>query len=484
MIRIKSPIILSILLIMVFTNLSAQNEDDALRYSRLIPVGSARFTSMAGAFGALGGDLTCASFNPAGIGVFRSNQIAFSPAWSMYKGKSEYYGVQSNTSKNSYGLSNIGFVIAIPTGKESSFLNFAFTYNQLANYNRSIVINGANAYSSLLDAQVKDVNSNGTNGNLFYEADLFLKNTNGSGFVNDYQNAGEYGSNQKKSIQSNGYAGEYGFSLGGNINDKLYVGGTVGFLHLRYEETSAYTETPYIDSVDLVSFTSNDYFKTTGNGFNLKIGLIYKVNDFIRIGGALHTPTVYTMHDNYYSGVNSSITYLDESTNTPYIGNNKAYSDESFYDYELSTPFKAILSTAFIFQKIGSLSVDYEYTDYRLSSLSADDYAFEDVNNKITDIYRATSNVRVGGEIRLGPASLRGGFAYYGSPYNSDQPNKASNYLIYSGGIGFKAKEAYIDFGYSHSVMDEKYFLYSEGDSRSDVNNIRNTFITTIGFKF
>ena len=35
---------------------SAQNEEDALRFSRLTPFGSARVTAMGGAFGALGGD--------------------------------------------------------------------------------------------------------------------------------------------------------------------------------------------------------------------------------------------------------------------------------------------------------------------------------------------------------------------------------------------------------------------------------------------
>ncbi len=46
---------------------SAQNEEDALRFSRLTPFGSARVTAMGGAFGALGGDLTTLSTNPGGL---------------------------------------------------------------------------------------------------------------------------------------------------------------------------------------------------------------------------------------------------------------------------------------------------------------------------------------------------------------------------------------------------------------------------------
>ena len=54
---------------------SAQNEEDALRFSRQTPFGSARVTAMGGAFGALGGDLTTLSTNPGGIGVFRKSEI-------------------------------------------------------------------------------------------------------------------------------------------------------------------------------------------------------------------------------------------------------------------------------------------------------------------------------------------------------------------------------------------------------------------------
>ena len=50
-------------------NLNAQNEVDALRYSRLSVVGTARYSGLGGAFGALGADFSTLSVNPAGIGL-------------------------------------------------------------------------------------------------------------------------------------------------------------------------------------------------------------------------------------------------------------------------------------------------------------------------------------------------------------------------------------------------------------------------------
>ena len=52
----------------------AQSAIDAYRFSQPDLRGTARFMGMGGAFGALGGDLSTLSQNPAGIGVYRSNE--------------------------------------------------------------------------------------------------------------------------------------------------------------------------------------------------------------------------------------------------------------------------------------------------------------------------------------------------------------------------------------------------------------------------
>ena len=56
-------------LLILSAPLFSQGEVDALRFSREDLLGTARAMSMGGAFGALGGDLTGVSINPAGIAV-------------------------------------------------------------------------------------------------------------------------------------------------------------------------------------------------------------------------------------------------------------------------------------------------------------------------------------------------------------------------------------------------------------------------------
>ena len=53
--------------------LFAQGEMDAYRFSQTELNGTARSMSMGGAFGALGGDMSVMSHNPAGLGVYRSS---------------------------------------------------------------------------------------------------------------------------------------------------------------------------------------------------------------------------------------------------------------------------------------------------------------------------------------------------------------------------------------------------------------------------
>lgn len=55
--------------------------------------GTARFISMGGAFGALGGDLSTLSQNPAGIGIYRSNEVGFTVGLDMLNSKSEAGGL-------------------------------------------------------------------------------------------------------------------------------------------------------------------------------------------------------------------------------------------------------------------------------------------------------------------------------------------------------------------------------------------------------
>ena len=53
----------------------AQGEMDAYKFSQYDLNGTARYLSMGGAFGALGGDISAMRTNPAGLAIYRSSEI-------------------------------------------------------------------------------------------------------------------------------------------------------------------------------------------------------------------------------------------------------------------------------------------------------------------------------------------------------------------------------------------------------------------------
>ena len=71
-------IIITIFFYLVSLSLISQNITDALNYTNNNIDGSARFSSMAGSFGALGGEISSISANPAGSAIFNDSYFSLS----------------------------------------------------------------------------------------------------------------------------------------------------------------------------------------------------------------------------------------------------------------------------------------------------------------------------------------------------------------------------------------------------------------------
>ncbi|MBE9467253.1 MAG: outer membrane protein transport protein [Bacteroidetes bacterium] len=479
----------SIKLIIVFlfvsTALFAQNEVDALRYSQNFYGGTARYMSMGGAFGALGGDLSALSFNPAGIGVFRSSKFSFTPSLNYNEASSKYYG--NNLVDNAYNmnLNNIGYVKSINTEQEQTGwmnINYAIGYNRINDFNQNVIIEGVNSNSSLLDYYVDAANSTNkdiqSQADLFINSDLIYKNPE-TGYVSDYLVDGHYGELQNKSIRTKGRMGEYYFSFGANYTNKLYLGATFGYQSVLYEENTDYSEIDINNNIqNLVSFNYHNHLITKGNGFNFKFGAIYKPIYWMRIGAAVHTPTFFDLTDEYSSSVDATIDYV-EGTDI-----NTSEKSNQNYNYQLTTPAKFIGSLAFVIKKTAIISVDYEYIDYSSSRLRADDYTFTNENANVSTRYTATGNLKLGAEYKFGPFNFRGGYAYYGSPYVSSEANHDATYSIYSGGFGISQGNYSFDLAFLHSTQSQKYYLYSEHSSEVNLDSKSNIIMATLGIKF
>lgn len=468
----RSIIILS--LAAFFFSANSQTVDDALRYSQQFYEGTARNMAMGGAFGALGADFSTASTNPAGMGLYRSSELIITPEVSSLLTKSTYNNSYTEDSKSIFNLANFGYV---QTSKISNtgwkYFQFGMGMNRLNNYNTNQYMRGENLENSRLDIYAQDAdginysvidNSNNYPFDLYPAWYTYLIDTV-PGYTDFYYTPVPFaGTMQEQSIRSTGSTNEWLFSFSGNYSDKLFVGATIGLPYIRFKRETFYKESDVADTIPWFNdWSVKENLVTTGWGINLKVGFIYQPVKWVRIGGAIHTPTYYwSLNDSWYTTHRADLEW-DASSYTSVTGK---------YQYRLSTPMRVIGDAAFIIQRVGLLSFEYEYVDYSTTKFSASDFGFNDVNSGIRSSYKSTHNFRVGGEYRLGQASLRAGYNYYTSPY-ANNLNDGERMTI-SGGIGYNFGSASIDFAYVRSLTDEDYYMYSSETIQP--NAVQNTF--------
>ena len=479
-----------VLLISLFPALFAQTSTDALRYSRIFYQGTARYQGLGGAFGALGADFSAVQTNPAGLGLYNMSEFTFSPSMTMSNSFSDFYGETNRDNKFNVGMGDIGLVFNIkPGGKSGSgfrSINFAFGMNRQNNFNSRTFTEGVNNTSSLLTSYVNFLNDHpGITGQMIndqypfdiglaYNDYLIYYDSVHSRYVNDAYKGGVL---QSKSVSTSGSINEYDFAFGANYNDRLYFGATIGIPVIRYFETSRYEEIKQDPSIPYFrSMTYDQKLETHGTGVNLKIGLIYRPANWVRIGAAIHTPTYFGNMRDYWS---SSMTSVFDSV----WGTNSQSSPDGYFQYEMTTPFRAIGSVAFIIGKYGLISGEYEYADYSQASFYSSDTTFSDVNKDIRNKYKAPLNLRFGTEWCLGEFRVRGGFGYYGSPYQSG----INTGVEYTGslGFGYRGKHVFVDLAYQWSQMKSDYYLYDPTLVKPSNNTLTNNTVTaTLGFRF
>jgi hypothetical protein len=275
--------ILIIITLALFTSsfLSAQNEEDALRYSRQFITGTARSIGMGGAMGAIGGDFTSLSINPAGIGVYRKSEFTISPSLNWNSTESDFLGNKIEQTRYGMRFGNIGYVVTNSNDNEKGLVStsFGFGYNQLNNFNQHILMTGTNNTSSLLDNFTNIYNNPLIEISEFYEGlaydvDIIALDTATGEYFNDFERGG-YGQTQQRRVSTSGSLGEYAFSMGANYSHKIYFGATFGLQRVRYEKSIEHTETDQGNKADYTEkFIFNEDLITRGYGMNLKLGVI------------------------------------------------------------------------------------------------------------------------------------------------------------------------------------------------------------------
>lgn len=474
--------------------------------------GTARTMGMGNAFTALGADLTSATLNPAGIGMYVESDVSLSPMMQFTKSETAnseqfYVGVPKSQQKfkdhkTNFGMSSIGGVFAVyrSTGALTN-LNVGVVYNRIADFNYNTMSAStrnpatsslANFFCTLSNVDNLQTDSDGTmsfggdpyywGAKLAYKNGLTNKDEQGW-FIDriaDYAEIDQYSATEVR-----GSLGEYDITLGMNFADIVYVGASFGIQSLSYKRTVFYGENyiypgneypsgedmPYqLDYMNYMQRTS-----LSGTGINFKLGVTVRPVHWWRVGVAYHTPTLMNM-SMMHSGEMWSETYSAGNNPDKYELSSQGYAyfnvktpvleDVGANSWNYTSPSRLLLGTAFTIGGKVIVSADYErswYQTMRLKSSPIWGLSYTDINK---EVFKGSSTLRVGAEGYVLPfLVLRAGYIWSGSTLREGYEDivathtmpKSQSYI--TAGLGLKfSPSVYLDVAYQYG--ETKYTGY------------------------
>ena len=181
---------------------------------------------------------------------------------------------------------------------------------------------------------------------------------------------------QFATVKNSGSVGEYLVSLGMNINNKVYIGASLGIhsVYMRrdvyYGENYQYSAEPSLDyRMDYVNYDQSS--RISGAGVNFKLGVIYRPIEGLRLGFAFHTPTYYSLTYKYRAGMTSSVKSLTTNPdeydldfngyiNPPLSESTARLVDDGPDSWEYLSPSRMLFGASYTIGQFAVLSVDYE----------------------------------------------------------------------------------------------------------------------------
>jgi hypothetical protein len=491
------------ILILLITGLTvsvthSQEVSDAMRYAQDNITGTARFRAMGGAFGALGGDLSALTVNPAGSAIFLNNQVGVTFSNQHIKNNSNYFGTSTSDKENSFILNQAGAVFVFNNhNPNSNWTKIAIgsTYENTGNFNNNVFSRGINKNNNSIDSYFLNYANGIPLGDitgfdyrdLFYDEQQAYFGVNGKVIIaanpNDPDNT-QYNTNvpdggnyiQENEIYARGYNSKLSFNIATSYKDRIYLGANLNLHITDYRKSSSFFETNTSDleptqTISNVRFNNNLY--TYGNGFSFQLGAIGKVTESLRLGLAYESNTWYTLYDEisqslYSTTENDADQAIDYSVNPNII---------NIYDsYTVQTPGKFTFSGAYIFGKSGLISIDYSIKDYANSKFKpTNESGFRELNSQMNEQLTTNGELRVGGEFKIKRLSLRGGYRFEGSPYKDEKTIGDLN--SYSGGLGYNFGSTKIDLAYSFTERKTSQGFFATGltdpaNINSKLNNV------------
>ncbi|MBR0036605.1 MAG: hypothetical protein IJP70_03065 [Bacteroidales bacterium] len=511
--------------------LNAQNVVDAVRFGSNDITGTARYRSMAGAFGALGGDPSAMTDNPAGMGIFRgTSQISITPNLSFAHSTVDG-SVKTKIKKSDAAVSNLGYVISFKTESAEHLVNFnvGVGFNHSASLERRyrmVMDQPLSSFGAYLANRANNalmatgqysnpyyIETNGKKDPMFPLSAIYgfhryaidqVQTTDAGGNTTFYDGVESYDqreglpSYQRLLVNEHNRNDEYNINFSANWDDFIYGGLSISIADFNSTINSEMNEDYQSDYKGNYTQYFND-LETKGSGVGIKAGILIKPSDHWRLGAAVHTPTWYHMKDIYAAKMVTDDTRCDYKDH---------FEDETYeFRYRYYSPWEYQLSTAWVLGNKGLLSLEYDLKDFTSQKYKVDEDdddgtdPYADVNSCFDDFCALQHTFKAGAELRVTDHfSLRCGYAYKTSPYQKDlldHPGKSrgwsngyfgdDNTLLYdssnkpnytilddqqyiTAGMGWHGDSWFVDLSFMHHTQNELLAAYPTTDALYNID--------------
>ncbi len=484
--------------------LNAQDISDALRYSQSEIQGTARFRALSGAFGALGGDMSAVSINPASSAVFSQSHASFTLSNVETSNDTRYFNGFTSSSDSNFDINQGGAAFVFANRSNSPWRKFTMgvAYDRTNSFDDNWNARGTNTNNQSIDLYFLNY-ANGKrldeisafDGESLSDAYADIGSIYGFGYQqaflgfesyivepddvdNDanttyYSNLANGTFSHNYSYASTGYNGKISFNMAAQYGDNLYLGLNLNSHFIDYQRSTLLFEDnsnagSLVNSIDFENTLS-----TTGNGFSFQLGSILKLSNEFRLGVTYDSPTWYTIEEETTQYLSTVHTYFG-STETQVI--NPQYVNV-YPQYRLQTPSKITGSLAYVFGAQGLLSFDYSRKDYSTTKFKpVSDAFFSDQNNIISNVLTDASTYRFGGEYKVQQFSFRGGYRFEESPYKNGVT--VGDLTGYSLGIGYNFGNTKLDVTYDQANRTNETPLYNVGLTDAAVIDQTNSTVT------
>lgn len=532
---------LAMIALAVFTTVGAgaQTVYDATNFAQKDLNGTARFVGMGGAMGALGGDISTIGTNPAGIGIYRSNDAMFTLGYGITGTESNYGGTKFETNKHRWNFDNMGFVLSSKIGNHTAlrYVNFGFNYHKTKSFYKNMTMQGMlGSIDGHYVSQIRNMSGQATDGAYeFYNRPNYIYPDKGqhldygAGDIYNNHYAGWLGamgfqggliSEDTQSEVYNTYAplipsevdalflsrerggiDQYDFNVAFNVNDRFYFGVTLGAYDVDYRKYSFYDELG-VNAGNDVEYSLESFNRVSGSGFDMKFGAIIRPFEYspLRIGLAVHTPTFYKL--TYTTGAVLTNVSDKITVNTQDYLNGR----DLDRDFELQTPWVFNASLGYTVGNSLALGAEYEYEDYssmKFNYPEGDEMAWETAEADLC--LKGVSTLRLGAEYRpVSAFAMRLGYNFSTAAYkenaikalpsnsiNTDTDfanNRAMN--TYTLGVGYRGSAFYADLAYKYLTYKSDFYPFQNDINgpvtppATKVTNTRSQVLFTLGMRF